>query len=273
MDKVSDASYLAREQYKDLRNLKVRWKLYDYVVPKSDIYQKGFENLNLSSLEDVLEVGCGSGENVVRLRKKGHKGRVGGLDINPLLFKEASEKVFAQPIEWYVGSADDLPFEDKSLDCVIAHFMIYHLPDIQKGLKEWKRVLRNGGRVLVSTASKDNFPKYVKFKERISQYLSCRSSPQFSASFNLENGGAQLREVFLSVERYVFEGELQLRTVQPYLDFLISIRDFFEPVPVESEWKKAISLVEDEINEEIRVNGVYRDSVKRGFFIATKKKC
>ena len=268
MSKVDDVSYLSHVQYADLTNLNSRWKLYDSVLPKVNIHGEGISSLDLSGIEDILEVGCGAAENLTGLRQRGHKGKLIGCDINPVLFEKAAKD---PSLQFYTNSADALPFEANSFDAILAYFMLYHLPDVSKTLEEWNRVLKPDGRIVVSTFSSNNLPKHKRFKQQIANYLQCTPSPQFSSKFNFENAESVLTEHFTIHQTKLYLGRVVLSNPEPYLEFLDTINDFFDPAPPEEQWKIAKALVKSELEKEIELTGTYVDQVKRGLFICTKR--
>lgn len=272
--KTKNLQHLSSSQYASADKLHARWDLYESAIPKIDIHQTGIDHLKFKGSESILEVGCGDGSILVNLRQGGHKGKLTGLEINDGMFRESVEmqkkESLQPPIEFIVGSADNLPFPDKSFDIVLAFFMLYHMPDIQKTLREWKRVLKDNGKVLISTGSQLNKPKHKQFKKMVEVLIGKTASPQFSSSFNLENAEEQLTGVFKIVDKFVYEGQIKIEKAQPYLNAFNSIRDMYEPIPSDADWERAESAVRMEVEKEIDQNGFFTDSVRRGFFICGK---
>ena len=98
----------------------------------------------------VLDVACGSGNATIPAAKTG--ARTTGLDITPELL-EAGKKAAAEAgveIEWIVGDAQDLPFDDASFDVVISVFGCMFAPDHRRTAEELARVLKPGGRMVVA---------------------------------------------------------------------------------------------------------------------------
>jgi SAM-dependent methyltransferase len=98
----------------------------------------------------VLDVACGSGNATIPAAKIGAK--TTGLDITPELL-EAGKKAAAEAgveIEWIVGDAQDLPFDDASFDVVTSVFGCMFAPDHRKTAEELVRVLKPGGRLVVA---------------------------------------------------------------------------------------------------------------------------
>lgn len=101
--------------------------------------------------EHVLDVACGTGF-VARLAAQllGAKGRVVGIDLNASMIetaRTASDRDASTTIEWRVGDAAALPFEDGAFDVILCQQGLQFFPDRVQALREIRRVLRPGGRL------------------------------------------------------------------------------------------------------------------------------
>ena len=102
--------------------------------------------------ERVLDVACGTGV-VARLAQErvGEAGTVAGLDVNPAMLAVARSRTPAGvSIEWHEASAESMPVPDGSFDVVLCQMGLQFLPDKPAALREMRRVLAAGGRVLIS---------------------------------------------------------------------------------------------------------------------------
>jgi ubiquinone/menaquinone biosynthesis C-methylase UbiE len=122
---------------------------------KSRLRQKQIDLAEIKEGETILEVGCGTGVMSILARlKTGNTGKVHGIDIAEKMIKQARKKAekYGLDIDFKVASIDDLPFPDNNFDLLIASMMFHHLPvNIKEaGLKEIYRVLKSGGRLLLS---------------------------------------------------------------------------------------------------------------------------
>lgn len=273
--KFQDKNYIVDSQYAGPKNLLARRELYQFLVPAFDIREAAFQRLPLRGTEDVLDVGCGDGVALLHLREKTHhKGRLVGLDISRGMFAPAEklqDKRSIRPkIEFLEASADVIPFPDESFDVLLSFFMLYHMPDIQKTLREWHRVLKRDGKLAVATNSVETRPRHTEFKALAGRLLGRAAPSPFSQSFNLENGEEQLSPMFRVDDCFCYDGELRLTDAEPYIKTLQSIRDAFEPYPHDDEWASAVSAIRKKIEEEIAKNGCFADRVKRGFFLCSK---
>jgi SAM-dependent methyltransferase len=115
---------------------------------------ESFALLAPSEGDQVLDVGCGTGADVRALANLAPGVSVVGLDANAARIAEAQAATLglARPIEFRVGDAHRLPFEDDAFDACRADKVLHHVADPAKVLAEMARVTRPGGRVAVSDA-------------------------------------------------------------------------------------------------------------------------
>ena len=102
----------------------------------------------LHPADHVLDVACGTGF-VARMaaERVGAGGRVVGIDLNAGMIEAARAADGRNTVEWRTGDAAALPFADASFDVVLCQQGVQFFPDRLQGLREMKRVLRQGGRL------------------------------------------------------------------------------------------------------------------------------
>ena len=96
---------------------------------------------------DVLDAGTGTGFLAVLAARLGH--RVTGVDLTPAMLERARLRAddAGVDVEWHVGDAMHLPFEDNRFDIVVSRHVLWTMPDPARAFAEWRRVARPGGRV------------------------------------------------------------------------------------------------------------------------------
>ncbi len=100
-----------------------------------------------ADVTSVLDVACGSG-GISALLAKETGAKVVGIDIDPRAIASARDRD-APGCEFHVSDANEpLPFEDGSFDAVFSNDSAHHLRNRRATLREWSRVLSDGGRVL-----------------------------------------------------------------------------------------------------------------------------
>jgi SAM-dependent methyltransferase len=91
----------------------------------------------------ILDVGCGTGANLLMLSQYGD---AEGVDVSEDALAFCRERGLAKV---KLGAAEELPYEDGTFDLVTALDVVEHIDDDLAGLREMRRVLRPGGRVLL----------------------------------------------------------------------------------------------------------------------------
>jgi len=123
--------------------------------------------LSLKPGETVLDLGCGRGAETLEAAKLvGPSGLAWGLDVTPKMVQAASERAEeagVQNVHFLLGSMDAIPLEDQSVDAVLSNCAINHVEDKVAVYREIYRVLREGGRFVVSDIMTDEpLPDYIR---------------------------------------------------------------------------------------------------------------
>ncbi len=104
--------------------------------------------------ETVLDLGSGAGlDAFLALKKVGPSGKVIGVDITKEMVERSTRIAKDRDydnVEFRLGDIEDLPVDDGSVDVVLSNCVINLVPDKRKAFSEAYRVLRSGGRLLIS---------------------------------------------------------------------------------------------------------------------------
>ncbi len=180
-----DPAVVEAEYQSEARLLRRRldyWASFEGENPEDVVVQAARE----VEPQRVLEVGCGTGVFAVRLATD-LQADVVALDSSPRLV----ELTRARGIETREGDVQRLPFNDDEFDCVVANWMLYHVPDLDRGLSEIARVLSPDGRLVATTNSREHLREVW---ELVGREIA-------SLSFDAENGAKRLQQFFASVSR------------------------------------------------------------------------
>lgn len=206
----------------------------------------------------VLELGCGTGS-----MWKGQEALIRRCselvltDLSPAMVSAAREVLGEEaPLHYAIADIQKLPFPDSRFDAVIANMMLYHVPDLQKGLSEVRRVLKPNGRFYAATYGQHGIV------ERLCEILSpLELRDNTKKTFTLQNGGSILRNFFPKVERFDYPDSLRVTNVVDIIDYLYSL--------------PSMEKVRGLPREQIRgcLNGAMRDGVlelpkEYGLFVA-----
>jgi len=126
--------------------------------------------------EVVLDLGSGGGIDAFLAAKKvGPKGKVIGVDMTEemvQLAKENAEKMKTENVEFRLGEIEKLPLEDDMVDVVISNCVINLSPDKDKVFSEAFRVLKPGGRMLISDiVTQGELPNEIR--ENLEMWAAC----------------------------------------------------------------------------------------------------
>jgi ubiquinone/menaquinone biosynthesis C-methylase UbiE len=132
--------------------------LYDkYLGPV--IFEPYAEDLarRLSALdpECVLETAAGTGIVTRALdRSLSPRASIVATDLNQPMLDHAAERISSSRVSWQKVDAQALPFPDATFDAVVCQFGVMFFPDKQKAYREARRVLKPGGRFIISVWDK-----------------------------------------------------------------------------------------------------------------------
>ncbi len=119
------------------------------------------EGWNISANTKLLDVGCGSGQTAIPAAQRGIQ--VTGVDIAENLIKHAQNraKKIGLNTTFKIGDAEELPCDDNYFDHVISMFGAMFAPQPDKVVREFARVLRNGGQLHMANWTKTSMPAQI----------------------------------------------------------------------------------------------------------------
>jgi ubiquinone/menaquinone biosynthesis C-methylase UbiE len=176
-----------RAQYETEHRLRARKSAY-VNAEGDDPREFAFRAVAAAQPRCVLEVGGGEGELAERIVKELGAGVVGVDQSERMVEIQRSKGIDAR-----VGDVQDLPFADGKFDVALAAWMLYHVPDLDRGLAELARVLRPGGVLVAVTNALDHFQELWDLAER--------ATSLHGFAFRAENAETVLAEHFRQIER------------------------------------------------------------------------
>lgn len=217
----SDDPELVREQYATEDGLATRASLYLHGGSGVDARDVVLAELAEHRPRRVLEVGCGWGELAER---------IGCELVCDVVAVDQSERMVElarrRGVDARVGDVGSLGFADGEFDAAVAAWMLYHVRDLDRALRELARVLRPGGALVAVTNGAADLEELWRL---VGRDLSDRL-----LSFRTETGHEHLSPHFAAVRRRDLVTPVEFRdasTIRRYVGSSIGGRPYVSEVP------------------------------------------
>lgn len=220
MTRLDDPALVA-EEYADDARLRMRASAYTGKYTSLDAREPLVAAVAAAEPSRILEVGCGWGE-LARWLAEETGAEVVATDLSPHMVELARTNGVAAEL----ADVQELPFPDASFDVAVAAWMLYHVPDLRRGIAELARILRPGGRLFAMTNSRFHL---IELRELVG------SGPS-TLSFARETGEELLGASFARVSRIDIDGTLEFADraeVDAYVRSSISMGPFADDLPAE----------------------------------------
>jgi len=208
----------------------------------------------------VLDIGCGTGIYTIPLAKKTNT-VVFGLDSAREMIKKARLKEYGQRVEWQVGDAENLPFDNAHFDCAIMTMVIHQMHNKQKAINEIYRVLKKNGSLVIMTKSQrqlrrsiiHDFPKTIQIDLKRFPTIPTLKHILLSASFE-------------NVRHYVVSGGLFRVSIEEYLEKVR--KKFISTLTLlsEEDFQKGLKTFEKRLREKGTKKGTGNEIVDENEF-------
>lgn len=209
------------QQYKTAGNLNTRISIH----AKYSTNPQPFGDWIVSRYEitpgmQILELGCGTGDmwrNHLDLLSGGTQLTL--TDFSAGMLETARQTLpIREDIAFQVVDIQDIPFPDSAFDMVIANMMLYHVPNLHKGLSEVRRVLKPGGKFCCATYGENGIMAYIN--DVLSPF---HINGSIGKTFTLQNGGVILGAHFARVQRFLREDGLAITDIGDFVDYIYSL--------------------------------------------------
>lgn len=251
-----------QEQYKTADNLNTRISIHTkYSTNKLGFGNWLFSHYDLSPNTKVLELGCGTGDmwkSKLHLVDK-------SIELTLTDFSENMVSIVKNAlgeqdnISYSIVDIESIPYADNSFDRVIANMMLYHVPDLNKGLSEVKRVLTEDGYFYCATYGENGIMPFIA--GLLKEYGITDTT---NKNFTLQNGYGILQKYFSNIQRLDYEDSLAVTDVNGVLDYIYSLTNMSSIAKLERQTLK-------EILENKMVNGILTIPKEYGMFICRKQ--
>jgi SAM-dependent methyltransferase len=173
--------------------------------------------------------------------------------------------------------AEGLPFADNSFDVVLANHRLYHIPNVEGAVKDFRRVMRNPKSMLiVATNSEYTMPEFNTLMQRAIRLLRQGAADDMIEqsplqAFSLESGTSIMARHFPSVVRYDIPGAIVFPDTEPVIEYFESSRPFYElRLPEGIFWEEFITIMANQVGRLIEHFGELVVSKVSGVILATE---
>lgn len=275
IDRTIDPRYLAY-QYGDSEKLRIRMEAHEQYSERPDTVGGGWQKLYVDRLrpapgERVLDVGCGFGNIQPAICQTGAS--VVAFDYSPGMALEARRRARQDNLAVQIvrASAEQIPFADNTVDHALASHMLYHVPNIRRALEEMRRVVRVGGRVLITTNAADHTARLQALHAQAARDVGLTPTVRSGFERFTLDELPLVQSVFPSAERQVWPNAFVFPTAEVVLRFYASGRiDSVEERREDGSHRPPLLRRMAELLDEIVTReGVIRIPKDSGCFLAT----
>lgn len=197
-----------------------------------------YSQINKNKPLKILDVGTGPGFlAIVLANNKNYE--VTGVDSSANMLKQATDNAQKDgvSVSFEVSDAHKIPFNDNTFDVVVSRCVTWNLPEPKQAYKEWKRVLKKGGKII-----------------------------NFDANWYLRLYNEELQKKYEAIEKYESVVPLEMRkkmeSIAKELPLSRKTRPYWD-------FETLISLGFTKINVDANINGLIYNEIKKKMYEST----
>lgn len=214
-----------KNQYQNASNISARINLHSlYSQNPQGWFPWIYEQSGIENGMEVLEIGCGDGtlwkENLALIPAQVH---ITLSDISEGMLRDARRAVGPDDprFSFQVFDCSKIPYEDNSMDLVIANHVLFYCEDIDRVCKEVQRVLKPGGRFLCSAYSRHHMEEVSHLVQGFDERI-VLSADKLYNKFGRENGTEILAPYFSEITWTLYEDSLVIPEPEPLISYILS---------------------------------------------------
>lgn len=209
------------ENYKNAKHLDVRISLHDrYSTNKTGWFPWLLSQIDFTTISRLLEIGCGNGDLWSSCKINLRNREIFLSDSSKGMVDVVREKM-GNDFNCIVVDCQKISFKNEYFDSVIANHVLFYVNDLNAGLLEICRVLRDEGILYCTTYGKDHMKEINEIVSSFDSRIKLSSNYLYD-KFGLENGKDILSPYFKSVELKLYEDSLEITESQPLIDYIMS---------------------------------------------------
>jgi ubiquinone/menaquinone biosynthesis C-methylase UbiE len=186
-------------------------------------------------------------------------------DFSPGMLAAAQKNLrdAGRPYHFHQVDAQQIPYESRNFDAVIANHMLYHVPDRARALSEIKRVMKRNRSLYATTTGEQHMVEMWALVAPFYPHLLERRT-RAAITFTLENGADQLYKYFDTVERVDYEDSLKITDAEAVVAYLRSSTTLMDFTLTDA----MVAYIRKTIHTAIAEYGTFHVTKASGLFIA-----
>ena len=202
-----DNPFVVQWEYASEERLAARNAVYNALLREGENAEEvAYDIVRGLAPRRVLEIGCGMGEFAERLTREAGIA-VSAVDLSPRMVELSR----ARGVDAIVADVQRLPFGDAEFDLVVANWVLYHVPHVDRALDEIARVLEPDGHLVAATVGPENMRELWEL---------VGGPVTVERSFDARTGKERLQRHFASVEQRDVEGTLVFADTEAVRHFI-----------------------------------------------------
>ena len=231
-----------KTQYQNAGNISARINLHAmYSVNRQGWFKWIYEQGNIASHTEVLELGCGDGrlwvDNIDSVMSQNIKPHITVSDISEGMVNDARRNITEayekcvknhknmvssnNIFEYDVADCQNMSYNDASYDCVIANHVLFYCEDIDKACQEIVRVLKPGGVFVCATYGSRHMQEISQLVKEFDKRIVLAADNLYD-KFGLDTGDKQLNKYFTSVNIRHYDDCLKVDKAEPLVEYILS---------------------------------------------------
>jgi ubiquinone/menaquinone biosynthesis C-methylase UbiE len=272
VERAAAPEYL-RDQYATPDKLDIRIQAHQrYSERPDDFLDWVLDHLDPKPGESVVDVGCGRGSYHSPLAQRGAR-VILALDTSAGMVSTSQQQAgaYGLPVVAIEASAERIPVPDASYDLGMANHVLFHVADVAAALRELWRVLKRGGRAVLTTAGANSAARLESLHCEAALRLGYQPAGRVIERFNMDHLDL-VRSVFPTTQRHIHDDAFVFPRTDVTLRYYASgMLDAIEDRPVDNRHRdRLLRLVGEGVDAIIAREGVFRDPKPAGCFVVTK---
>jgi SAM-dependent methyltransferase len=237
------------EQYRDPSRLSARQAIWAHRKPRLAFASWALELVPLAGTELVVDVGCGDGQYLGELARRGHRGRLIGIDISAGMLARVRARASR-----LVADAQALPLADAVADLTLAMHMLYHVPGKQTAAHELRRVTKPAGRLVVALPGPQSLNELHQMVDRCAARCGLAVAAH-DPGLTLDQAAGLFAGIFDTVEQVDAPGQLRLTDADPVLGCVASLSRVLRAAVDPRQLEALLAAVREETESTIAAQG------------------